>query len=160
MRGPRGSNPRRERELLAGGKLRKLRNRSNPRGGFVSSPLSPPSLTCNPPHVAPVRPLQRCRAPNVDQWAAIAQTSPAPSPSCFPAIGNPPPPPPQSHQLFRRVEGEQGEPIGWINTLGQEGLEHKVCSRKFVVWRFMGNSRRGMIFSLTDFLDFFTSSKS
>lgn len=116
------------------GKLRKPRNRSNPRGGFVSSLPSPPSLTCNPPHVAPVRPLQRCRAPNVDQWAAIAQTS-APSPSCFPAIGNPSPPPPIASiiQTTRRSRGSRLA-RGRINTLGQEGLEHKVCcSRKFVV---------------------------
>lgn len=131
MRGPRGSNPRRERELLAGGKLRKLRNRSNPRGGFVSSPLSPPSLTCNPPHVAPVRPLQRCRAPNVDQWAAIAQTSPAPSPSCFPAIGNPPPPP--SIASIIQTSGRRAGGADWMDKYvgarrsGTQGLFEKVC---------------------------------
>lgn len=97
-----------ERELLAGGSRKtKKTNRSNPPRGFVSSLPSPPSLTCNPPPVAPVRPLQRCRAPNVDQWAAIppwAQTSARSTcpPSCFLFLVEASPLFP--HQLFRRFE--------------------------------------------------------
>lgn len=139
------------------GKLRKPRNRSNPRGGFVSSLPSPPSLTCNPPHVAPVRPLQRCRAPNVDQWAAIAQTS-APSPSCFPAIGNPSPPPPIASiiQTTRRSRGSRLA-RGRINTYRGK----KVWNTRFVVPESLlfvavyGQFLLGMIFSLTDFESLF-----
>lgn len=117
------------------GKLRKPRNRSNPRGGFVSSLPSPPSLTCNPPHVAPVRPLPTVqgtkRGPMGGHRADVRSFA-----ILFPCDREPLSSSPNRIN-YSDDSKEQGEPIGQGTdkyVQGQEGLEHKVCcSRKFVV---------------------------